>query len=709
MSPQRGSGSEAEMKYIIGVDTGGTFTDVTVMTPEGELFMDKAPTTPRDFSKGIMDALAEVSQRMKLAKKELLENTLMFKHGSTVSTNALITREGSKVGLITTKGFEDTTLIMRAVGRVAGLDEEGIKHQATAVKPEPLVPQELIRGVTERIDFRGNIVIPINMDEAKEAVRYLVEEKQVEAIAVNFLFGFVNPIHEKRIKEWVEQGYGKQIYLSLSHELMPVIREYARSNTVIMDAYLAKTVRSYVSSLSEELKNEGYAYPLLIMQSNGGIVHEDEMTPLGNLSSGPAGGVIASKYISDRLGHSNVISTDMGGTSFDVGLIVDGFWRYAREPIVERFHITWPLVDVESIGAGGGTISVIDPTTKRLMVGPKSAGADPGPICYGLGGDKVTVTDADLVLGYLNPDYFLGGRIRLRKDKAEKALREKIADPLKMSVVAAAAGIYDIINSYMSDLIRKQVVRTGHIPEEFYVYSFGGAGPVHAAAYAADLGINRVYVFPTSSVFSAFGITVADIVHTFATSYRYRMPVAPKVLNGRLEEAEARLFKIMEREGFKKKDVEFRRTFFMRYLRQLNELAIPVPVREYDEKDISRIMEIFDQKYEEVYGEGSAYREAGIELISFTIDAIGKTTKPALRVYEEGMTSPKDALKGLREVFFTKPVKDFLKTKIYAYDQLRPGNVIEGPSVIETRITTIVIPPEKVAKVDRYLNVEILI
>ena len=697
------------MKYIIGVDTGGTFTDVTVMTPQGELFMDKAPTTPRDFSRGIMDSLAEVSQLMKISRKELLENTLMFKHGSTISTNALITREGSKVGLITTKGFEDATLIMRAIGRVAGLDEEGIKHQATAVKPEPVVPKELIKGITERIDFRGKVVIPINVEELEKAVRSLVEEHHVESIAVNFLFGFVNPIHEKRVKELVQQLYGKEFYLSLGHELMPVIREYARSNTVIIDAFLAKTVRAYISSLSEKLGKDGYRYPLLIMQSNGGIVHEDEMAPIGNLSSGPSGGVIASKYIADMLGHTNVISTDMGGTSFDVGLIVDGFWRYSREPIVERFHITWPMIDVESIGAGGGTISVVDPTTNRLMVGPKSAAADPGPICYDTGGDKVTVTDADLILGYLNPDYFLGGRVKLKKDKAERALREKIASPLGMSVVEAAAGVYDIINSHMSDLIRKQVVRTGHIPEEFYIYSFGGAGPVHAAAYASDLGISKVYVFPTSSVFSAFGITVADIVHTFATTYRYRMPVDPKVLNGRLEEIEAHLFKIMEREGFQKKDVEFRRTFFMRYRRQLNELNIPVPVKKYGENDVLKIMETFDQKYEEVYGEGSAYREAGIELISFTIDAIGKTSKPTLRVYEEGGASPKKALKGLREVFFTKPDKDFYETKIYDYDQLKPGNVIEGPSVIETRITTIVIPPKKVAKIDKYLNVEISI
>jgi N-methylhydantoinase A len=697
------------MKYIVGVDTGGTFTDVTVMTPSGELFMDKAPTTPQDFSKGIMDALGEVSASMKMSRTELLRNTLMLKHGSTVSTNALITREGARVGLITTKGFEDTTLIMRAIGRVAGLDEEGIKHQATARKPEPIVPKALIRGVTERIDFRGNVVIPINLKEVEEALRYLVEEQRVEAVAVNLLFGFVNPLHEKKIKEYAQKFCGDEVFLSIAHEVMPVIREYARSNTVIINAFLGKTVRSYVDSLSRKLKNGGYEHPLLIMQSNGGIVHEEEMIPIGNLHSGPCGGVIATKYVADILGHSNVISTDMGGTSFDVGLIVDGYWRYSREPIVERFHVSWPMIDVESIGAGGGTIATVDPTTNRLLVGPKSAGADPGPICYDQGGKNVTVTDADLVLGYLNPDFFLGGRVKLRTDKAIQAIDEKIAGPLGLTAPEAAAGVYDIVNSHMSDLIRKQVVRTGHIPEEFAIYSFGGAAPVHAAAYAADLGIRKVHVFPSSSVFSAFGITVADIVHTSAASYRYRMPVDPEVLNARLREIEEHLFKVMKREGFGREEVEFRRIFFLRYRRQLNELAIPVPVKTYKQEDIREIMGIFDRSYDEVYGEGSAYREAGVELISMTVDAIGRTPKPPLQTCESGGESPRDALKGSREVFFSKPTLRRVKAKIYDYDRLRPGNVVEGPSVIETRITTIVIPPEKLAKVDRYMNIEISI
>jgi N-methylhydantoinase A len=544
-----------DQKYIIGIDTGGTFTDVVAVTPEGGILVEKAPTTPQDFSIGVIDALKELANSAGVSGEELLRQCQMLKHGTTVATNALINRAGSKVGLITTRGFEDTTLIMRAIGRVAGLSEDEIKHQVACTKPEPIVPKRLIRGVTERIDFEGNVIIPINMEEAREAIRSLVEDEGVEQIYSD-----------------------KDVFCCFAHELCPVVREYARSNTVIINSFLGKTMRGYIDGLTSKLAKAGYGHPLLIMQANGGIVHEEEMSPIGTLSSGPAGGILASKYMADILEHKNAICTDMGGTSFDVGLLVDGLWRYAREPVVERFHISWPMIEVESIGAGGGTIARVEPVFGRLLVGPDSAGADPGPVCYDMGGIEPTVTDADLVLGYLDPDYFLGGRKRLNKEKAQAALKEKIALPLKMDMVEAAAGFYDVINAHMSDLIGKQVVRAGYTPEQFALYSFGGAGPVHAAAYAAEMGISKVYVFPSSAVFSAFGIAAADIVHTYAFSYRYRMPVDPDVLNSKLAEIEGRLLEMMEKEGIDRYDVEFRRIFHMRYRRQLNELDVPVPV-----------------------------------------------------------------------------------------------------------------------------------
>ena len=695
--------------YIIGIDTGGTFTDITVMTDAGEVFVDKSPTTPHEFSIGVMDALQKMSGTMGIELKDLLSRCTMFKHGSTVATNALITREGSKVGLITTEGLEDTTLIMRAVGRVAGLTEEEIKHQATAIKPQPLVPKQLIKPVTERIDFKGEVLIPINLEETKEALRSLIEDEKVEAVAVNFIWSFVNPVHEQEVRKLAESLYSdRNIFFCYANETCPVIREYARSNTVIINAFLGKTITNYINNLEEKLKKTGYSKPSLIMQANGGVVRRERLTPVGTIGSGPSGGMIASKFMADQLKHRNVITTDMGGTSFDVGLIVDGFWKYMRESIVERFHINWPMLDIQSIGAGGGTIAWIHPVTNRLMMGPKSAAARPGPACYALGGTEPTVTDADLMLNFLDPNYFLGGKMKLDKERAKKALQEKIGRPLKMDAVEAAAAIYQVINGHMSDLIRKRVVTTGNTPDEFVVYAFGGAGPVHAAAFARELGVSMLYVFSTSAAFSSFGVATADVIHTSTLSRRYVMPADPQEINNRINEVEERLMAAMRDEGFRPSEVSFRRTFYMRYRRQLNELDVDVPTIEYKENDLSVIMDMFERKYEEVYGEGSGYREAGIEIISMRIDATGMTPKPALKSFSSGRSiPPKEARKGTRQVYF--PGREgTTKTPIYEYGRLKPGNVLEGPAIAETPNTTVVIPSDAVGTVDNLLNMKIV-
>lgn len=692
--------------YIIGIDTGGTFTDCVVLTETGETIINKSSTTPHDFSQGVIDAIRVTAESSGMTLRELLAKTSMLKHGTTVGTNALITRTGSTVGFITTAGFEDTTLIMRAIGRVDGLSEDEIKHMAAATKPAPLVPKQRIRGVHERVDFEGNVVVPINEPEAREALRWLVEEQQVEAIAVSFLFGWVNAVHEQRIKEIAAEMYpGRDLFLSTAHELVPVVREYGRANTVIINCFLGKTMDRYLNELERKLTGEGFEGLLLIMQANGGIVHRQETTAIGTLSSGPAGGVIGSKFMADMLEHQNVVTTDMGGTSFDVALITDGFWQYANEPVVSRFRIIQPMIDVESIGAGGGTIGRVDPDTGRLLMGPQSAGAAPGPVCYDAGGTEPTTTDVDLALGMIDPSYFLGGRKTLNKAKAEQAIKEKIGDPLGLSVIEAAAGMYDIISSHMGDLIRKQIVRAGHIPEEYALYAFGGAGPVHCAAFAAELGIDRVYIFPSSAVFSAFGAAASDVIHTFVSSYRYFMPCDPTELNARLEEIESRLLGLMDREGFSSGQVEFRRTFYMRYRRQMNELGVVVPTVTYDQANIKDVIDIFERKYESVYGEGSAYTEAGIELISISVDAIGQTPKPTLREYDEANQDPAPAHKGSRQVYFPRDVKQWVETNVFDYTRLRPGNVVKGPAVVETPITTIVIPPDNLGVVDRHMNI----
>ena len=695
----------AQQQYIVGVDTGGTFTDVVVMGGSGEIWTAKAPTTPDDFSRGVMDALEEAAKVVGVRRGQLLGRTALFKHGSTVATNALITHSGVKVGLIATKGFEDTTEIMRAIGRVDGLSEEEIRHVTWVTKPEPFVPRERILGVRERMDYLGQEIVPLNRRDVMAAIRYLIDEEKVEAIAVSFLHAWANPKHEEEVLSLaLEADPSRRVYWSFGSALSLVAGEYARANTAIINSYLGPTVARYLKDLEGKLRGDGLKGLFLIMQGNGGAAHREHVTPIANLQSGPAGGMIASSYVAGLLGHKNVITTDMGGTSFDVGLVTEGYWRYAQEPIVERFRILQPIIDIESIGAGGGTIARVDPDTGRLMVGPKSAGASPGPVCYDAGGEEVTVTDADLVLGIIDPNYFLGGRKKLNKQKAEKTIAEKIARPLKLAVTEAAAGIYDIVNSKMADLIRRQVVRTGYLPEEFVIYAFGGAGAVHAAGFAADLGVKRIYIFSTSPVFSAFGAAAADVIHTRVVSCQYVLPADPEVLNKRLESIERDLHEIMREEGFRRGQLEFRRFFTIRYRRQTAGVELPLAWDRFSPKRLTELQGIFEKKYEELYGVGAGYTKAGIEISEIRVDAVGLVAKPRLKSTRVRRSNIASARKGKREIFFTRPERKRVDTPVYDYALLGAGARVKGPAVIELPFTTTLVPPGFQVTIDDYLN-----
>jgi len=695
----------AQQQYIVGVDTGGTFTDVVVMGGSGEIWTAKAPTTPDDFSRGVMDALEEAAKVVGVRRGQLLGRTALFKHGSTVATNALITHSGVKVGLIATKGFEDTTEIMRAIGRVDGLSEEEIRHVTWVTKPEPFVPRERILGVRERMDYLGQEIVPLNRRDVMAAIRYLIDEEKVEAIAVSFLHAWANPKHEEEVLSFaLEADPSRRVYWSFGSALSLVAGEYARANTAIINSYLGPTVARYLKDLEGKLRDDGLKGLFLIMQGNGGAAHREHVTPIANLQSGPAGGMIASSYVAGLLGHKNVITTDMGGTSFDVGLVTEGYWRYAQEPIVERFRILQPIIDIESIGAGGGTIARVDPDTGRLMVGPKSAGASPGPVCYDAGGEEVTVTDADLVLGIIDPNYFLGGRKKLNKQKAEKTIAEKIARPLKLAVTEAAAGIYDIVNSKMADLIRRQVVRTGYLPEEFVIYAFGGAGAVHAAGFAADLGVKRIYIFSTSPVFSAFGAAAADVIHTRVVSCQYVLPADPEVLNKRLESIERDLHEIMREEGFRRGQLEFRRFFTIRYRRQTAGVELPLAWDRFSPKRLTELQGIFEKKYEELYGVGAGYTKAGIEISEIRVDAVGLVAKPRLKSTRVRRSNIASARKGKREIFFTRPERKRVDTPVYDYALLGAGARVKGPAVIELPFTTTLVPPGFQVTIDDYLN-----
>jgi len=697
-------------RYVIGIDTGGTFTDIVVMNVEtGETVLSKSPTTPHDFSLGVMNAIESAAKVMQTARRALLEQTQMLKHGTTVGTNAIITGAGSKVGFLTTKGFEDTTLIGRTIQRVDGLSIDDIKRMAYVTKPKPLVPKSRIRGVYERIDYAGNVVVPLNVEDSRAQIRALVEGEQVDAIAVSLIFSFVNPAHELKLKELINEMYAdRNLFLAFSNELVPLAKEYGRANTLILNCFVGRIMERYLNNLDAKLRSEGFEGRFVVMQASGGAVSRERVAPIRTVSSGPAGGVIGSHYMAGILKHQNVIGADMGGTSFDVSLIRAGKWGYEREPIISRWRVMLPVIKVESIGAGGGTIARVDPFTKRLLVGPESAGAAPGPVCYEAGGTEPTVCDANLVLGFLNPEYFLGGAMRLNKTKAEDAIKERIGEPLRMGSVEAAAGIFTIINAQMAELIRVCAMGVGLAPEEFVIYAFGGTGPIHAAFYARELNIKQVYVFPASPVFSAFGIAGTDIIQTASFSLGAMLPVNPSFLAGKVKEYENALADSMALEGFSRNELQFRHLFNMRYRRQVNYHTIALPGKEYTtEKDVQKIVDAWMDDFESVYGKGVAYTKAGIELVSMDIEAIGKTVKPVLKAAPESSEDASTALKGQREVFFPELTKSFVSTALYEYGRLKPRNVIAGPAVIESPVSTVVVPPGSVAKVDRFMNIVI--
>jgi N-methylhydantoinase A len=699
--------TQAAPRYTIGVDIGGTFTDVVVLSSDGGVLTSKAPTTPADFSGGVLDAVRGAAASAGLEMRTFLGRTDLIKHGSTVATNALITRAGVSVGFITTRGFEDTTLIMRAVGRVDGLPDEEVRRVTSITKPEPLVQPEFIRGVPERIDAEGNVIVPLDLDAVRVAVRELLGEAGgpgVDAIAVSLLHSWRNPEHERAIRTIVEElDPDGRVFCSLGSDLSQVAGEYARANTAIANAFVGPTVRRYLANLEARLRDDGFAGRILVMQGNGGLTSHALASPISTLQSGPAGGMLASATMSDKLGHGRAITADMGGTSFDVGIVDGGYWRYADEPIFERFRIVQPITDITSIGAGGGTMARVDDATGRLIVGPESAGARPGPVCYGLGGEIPTVTDADLVLGYIDPAYFLGGRRRLDLDRARKAIDERLARRLGMDPVEAAAGIVRIVDSKMSDLIRREVIRSGRLPQDFVLYAFGGASPVHAVGYARDLGVPEIIVFPTSPVFSAFGVAAADLVHSRVATRAYALPLPAEELNADLDALEASLADELGQDGLAEAP-EFRRYVTLQFRRQSSGEEIPLPWDRFTDEQIAELPSIFVAHYERLYGKGVAYAEAGLDIAKLRVDAVGHVAKPELRLGAPGTGGADSAQKGERPAWFGDA---FQPTPVYDEALLGPGAQLAGPAIVESPFTTVVVPPGASLSVDPYRNLVI--
>lgn len=691
------------MSYRIGVDTGGTFTDCIVIDDQGNVTPAKAPSTPQDFSAGVMESLGRAAKQLGITTEKLLAETSSFGHGTTVATNALLTMTGSKTGLLTTKGHEDAMFMGRIKQKTAGLDEDQIHDFLLHDKAIPgIVPRKLVRGLDERVDHKGSVVVALTDDDVRRAARELVESG-CEAIAISFLWSFLNPSHERRAREIVRQAF-PGVAISISSDIAPVLGEYERTASTVVNAYLTKKVDGYVAALAERLRKAGFKQELMVMTSNGGVAPADDarQRPAYLLASGPAGGVIGSRDLGQTLGHQNVLTTDVGGTSFDVGLVVDGQQEYAREPVFGKYHLSFPTIDVVSIGSGGGSIAWIDPHG-FLKVGPQSAGADPGPACYGQGGTEPTVTDANVVLGRIDPDYFLGGAWKLDKRKAEEAIREKIAKPLGLSLEEAALGIVDVIDARMADLVRRVTIGRGLDPRMFVLLAIGGAGPLHVGAYAKDVGVKAVIVPRYASEFSALAIAASEMLVVRKVSSPMVGPFKAAAVSEVYARIEKEATDQLRRAGAISGEgqVSTIRAADVKYRGQIHDVTVPVPAGAFTEDSAVALAEKFHERYEFRYGKGTTNKAAPIEAMSWEV-RVGAKAQPLKRLKESAVSAKPSPGRGTRQVWFKGGAQ---ATPVYERDELKPGQTVAGPAIIDAHDSTMLVHPGQSARMDEYRNI----
>ena len=619
---------------VMGIDTGGTFTDVVFIDSKGVVWSDKALTTPGDLSKGVLAALSSLADKKRITLPGLLETVGRIKHGTTVATNALLTRAGARTALVTTAGFEDTPLIMRAIGRVDGLPPELVRHVTWVTKPVPLVSKGDIWGVRERVDSSGRVLEPLNESEIDRVIQDVVDAGY-EAVAVCFLHSWANPTHEEAFGRRARSlGLLNKVYLSLSTRLSREAGEYARMNTALVDAYVGPIVSTYLSTLVDTLQEMGFTGDFFVMKGDGGCARLDSWSPIQSLQSGPAAGVVAALRLAGELGHQNVVTGDMGGTSYDVAVLTDRFLPYAEEPVFERFRLNLPMLAVDSIGAGGGTIAEADSDTRRLIVGPSSAGATPGPACYGNGGEKATVTDANLVMGLLNPRAFLRGRHKLEEESAARVVA-RIANQLDMSQSEVAAGVHEIVNGKMADLIRARIQGSGFPTSSFALYSYGGAAGLHAAEIAEELGIATVVIFPFAGTFSAYGAALAPIIET-----RTRSTTIPVGDDWAVEIAKILSEERAASQMVGAESVDLTQYVSVRYVRQTHGVEFEYGVEPDVADTRTRIEAAFAREYEKRYGKGTLSPTSDLELyrvrtdLAIVDDVHVSTTEPAMSSHE---------------------------------------------------------------------------
>ena len=696
----------------IDIDVGGTFTDL-VLNYDGQTVMRKVPTTPYDLSVCFSKVIDEGAQALGMRMETMLPRIDMIRYSTTIALNRLIERKGPRLGLITTEGHEDTTLIGRGAQWIDGMRAQERRNLSVQKKPDPIIPRELIVGVKERVDSGGRVIRPLDENDVREKVRYLVS-KGARAFVVSLLWGFLNPLHEKRVKEIIRSEFQEfhigYMPVVLAGQVVGKLGEYERTMAAILDAYLQRSMQIELSTCWDKLRDKGYKRSLAMIQCSGGIAEVFKTTASHTFNSGPVSGLMGAHHVAKSLGFQNVVMADVGGTSFDVGLVVkDSVRSYDFRPVIDRWMVGMTMIKTLSIGAGGGSIAWLNRLlNNRLEVGPKSAGSMPGPVCFNRGGAEPTVTDADVVLGYINPQFFHGGKMNLNKEKATAAIRDKIARPLGMTVEEAAATIRKIVDGNMSSAIMKEVHLRGYSPEEFILFVAGGAGATHVEGFRSD--IPKAVIFPFSPVFCAYGSSTMDIMHVYELSKRLTL-MEPRtgVLTtdyGAFNEAVGRLIEDAKRDltgdGLDPASASFVLELDMLYGGQFHvKRALSPRLSIHSGQDVGAICDAFEKEFSEAFSPFVVNPEGGVFVDSFVLKAIVPTKKVSLPKMAMKGSDPKAAFKGERAAYWTDG-KDFVPTRTYAFERLRPGNVIEGPSVVEGEYTTMVVPPRMKFTVDEH-------
>jgi N-methylhydantoinase A len=690
--------------FFIGTDVGGTFTDLWVAADDGQRRVFKSPTTD-DVLGGVLIAIALAADSYELSFEEFCGKIERFGHGTTVGLNALLTGNAAKTAVLTTRGFGDTLEIGRLKRQTFGMNELERTDAYLRNRIPPLVPRDLVVEIDERIDVKGSIIKPLDEEQARREVRQL-KDRNVEAVAICTLWATQNPVHEKMLREIVTEEL-PGAFVSVSHEISPGVGEYARMSTTAGNAALGPLAGRYLSNLEAKLQKAGMKVPVLMMTCAGGVLPTAVLNdrPAYALFSGPAGGVMGSRATGSEAGLENIVTMDIGGTSFDVGVIVSGKPIMRSEISVAGADIRVHSIDVESIGAGGGSIAYVE--FGELRVGPRSAGANPGPACYGRGGTRPTATDADLVLGVLDPDNFIGGRMRLDVDAARRAIDEHVAKPLNMSVTEAAWAIRQILDSRMADLLRRMTIERGYDPRDFALLANGGAGPSHAWVLSEELGLNSFIVPAAATAESAYGTSNSDLGFTAerAAYARVSPGAVPKdeqlaKLTAALQSASEEVVENLTLAG-PKGAIAIERFVAIKFRGQTNHLDIAFDGDNFTLDTFRGVTRAFETQYESLFGRGAAFSNAGYELIAIRVMGIGFLPPPALATEGEIFAPQRKRL-----VFF-RDARTPIETAIYRTSFAKEGETVDGPAVIEFPGQSVVVPPDATARADSHGNIHV--